>query len=181
MRRILRAALVGAVAATLVSTAAQAQSAAWIWAGGGATVPIGDYGDYAKTGWMATAGVGVPIGEQGLSVGGEFLYGSNKHDDTSGDKTNLLGALAGLSYRVGDPAKPGVYFMGMAGALNHQYKPGSTSESSDNEWKFAFGGGAGLDFPVGKVSIWVEGRILSRSDTKFIPIMAGVLIPIGSK
>jgi len=178
MRRILRAAVVG-TAAILLSTAAQAQSAAWIWAGGGATVPVGDYGDYAKTGWMAVAGVGVPIGGQGLSVGGEVLYGSNKHDDTSGDKTNLLGALAGLSYRVGDISKPGVYFMGLAGALNHQYKPGSTSASSDNEWKFAFGGGAGVDIPGGKVSIWVEGRILSRSDTKFIPIMAGIAIPIG--
>jgi len=38
---------------------------------------------------------------------------------------------------------------------------------------------AGVDIPVGEASIWVEGRILSRSDTKFIPIMAGVAIPIG--
>jgi len=178
MRRILQAVVAGAAAATLVSTTAQAQAAA-IVLGGGATVPIGDYGDYAKTGWMGVGGVVVPIGDQGLFVGGEFLYGSNKHDDGTGDKTNLYGGLAGLGYRVGDRSKPGVFFFGLAGGLNHQYKPGSSTESSSNEWKFAFGGGGGFDIPVGKASIWVQGRIISRSDTKFIPILAGITIPVG--
>jgi len=177
------------MASIFVSTGAQAQVSVYV--GGGATIPVGDFGSNAtncdacsnaKLGWMGQAGLMIQVGTQGLAVFGEGLYGSNKHDDTSGDKTNLFGGMAGLSYRVGDQAKPGIYFLGMVGGLNHQYKPGDTAEPTENEWKFAWGGGAGVDIPVGGANIFVEGRFMARSSsTQFVPIQAGVSIPIGKK
>jgi len=189
MRHVARNVFLGLLASVFVSAGAQAQVS--LYAGGGASIPVGDFGksttncdncSNAKLGWMAMAGLSIALPAKGVSIWGEGLYGSNKHDDTSGDKTNLFGGMAGLMVRVGDPAKPGVYFFGGVGGLNHQYKPGSSTVATDNEWKFAWDAGAGVDVPIGGASIFVEGRFLARtSSTQVVPIMAGVSFPIGSK
>ena len=88
MKRLGSALLAGAVAVLVSAAPAGAQ---YIFLGGGATLPMGDYKDFAKTGWIATAGVGFDVGSRGLWVEGQGYYGSNKHDDGSGDKTDLLG------------------------------------------------------------------------------------------
>jgi len=175
MRGIVQASVGIVLAGSLFASNAQAQ---YVYLGGGLTVPVGEYGDYAKTGWMAAAGVGVPVGTQGLAVGGEVLYGQNSHSDIDGDKTGLTGFFGWVDYRIGDESKPGVYLLGQAGVLNHQDKPAGTSYEGGSEWKFAVGGGAGVDIPAGSVNVFVEARFLTRSGTNFIPILAGVTIPI---
>jgi len=181
MRRIAGTMMAGLIGSLLVSSVARAQVSVYV--AGGPTFPTGEYGTYAKTGWLAAAGVGVSVASvKGLSFGGEFVYGSNKHDGAEGDKTNLPGVFGYAEYRVGDEAKPGVYFFGQAGMLNHQYKPGaSAGYSGDSEWKFAVGGGAGVDIPAGGVSIFVEARYLTRSGTNLVPVLVGVAVPVGSK
>jgi len=152
-----------------------------IYLGGGATIPTGDFKDFdeAKTGWMAQAGVTYFIASApGLGVWGGGSYGSNKHEGTSGDKTNLLGAHGGLIYRIGNMEKPGVYLLGGAGMLNHQFKPGDGGESQ-NEWKFSWLGGAGVDIPLSSIALWIEANFNSRSSTKFIGLMGGISIPLG--
>jgi hypothetical protein len=177
MKRTVAGVFTGLVVGSLVTTIGQGQAVSSIYVGGGPSFPIGEFGDYAKTGWLAAAGVSVAVGGRGLSIGGELMYGSNKHSDVAGDKTNLPGVFGFIQYRAGDPARPGVYFFGQAGVLNHQFKP--ATGSSDNDWKFAVGGGAGIDIPVGGASIFVEGRVIARSGTNFIPVLAGFAIPIG--
>jgi hypothetical protein len=140
---------------------------------------MGEYGDYAKTGWLAAAGFSVPVGTPGLSLGLELALGSNKHSDIVGDKTNLFGGFGFVQYRVGNPEKPGVYVFGEVGALNHQYKPASSALPSEDDWGLAVGGGGGVDIPLGGVSLFAEARIISRSGTNFIPLMAGIAVPIG--
>ncbi len=180
MKRGIVGLVAGAVVGSLAVSMAHAQ--ANIYIGGGPSIPVGEFGDYAKTGWLATAGFSVPVGGKGLSVGGEVMYGSNKHSDFAGDKTNLPGAFGFLMYRVGDQSKPGIYLFGQAGILNHQYKTsGSPGYSGESDWKFAAGGGAGVDIPAGGVNVFVEGRFITRSGTSFIPIQAGISIPVGSK
>lgn len=180
MNRWITGVMAGAVVGTLAVSIAYGQAS--IYVSGGPSIPVGEYGDYAKTGWLATAGLSVPVGGKGLSVGGELMYGSNKHSDVAGDKTNLPGAFGFLMYRAGDQSKPGVYFFGQAGILNHQFKTsGSPGYSGESDWKPAAGGGVGVDIPVGGASVFVEGRFITRSGTSFIPIQAGVSIPVGSK
>jgi hypothetical protein len=175
-------AIVGAVATllagTLVTGSGHAQATVFVAAG--PTFPIGEYGDYAKTGWLAMAGFTVPVGPQGLSVGGNLVYGSNKHSDVAGDKTNLPGVFGFLQYRVGPGDKPGVYFYGQLGALNHQYKS-ATPAANDSEWGFAWGGGAGVDIPVGRVSLFVEASLIARDGTNLVPLVAGLAIPVGTR
>ncbi len=179
MKRIVLGVCAAVVATSLVTSTGQAQTT--IYVGGGPTFPIGDYGTYAKTGWLAAGGFSVPVGGKGLSVGAELAFGSNKHTAPVGDKTNLFGGFGFLQYRVGNSAKPGLYFFGEAGVLNHQYKPAAASGSSAEDWGFAVGGGAGIDIPMGSVGLFIEGRIITRSGTSFVPVMAGLAFPIGKK
>ena len=168
--------------ALAVPTLASAQAS--IFLGGGATIPTGDFGDYAKTGWMGQAGVVANVGSNGLFVAGEGFYGSNKHE-TGGDKTNLYGADGQVGYRFGDQAKAGLYVAGLLGAMIHKYSP--ATGTGDSSTGILFGGIAGVDIPAGKVNVWVEGRWMNgrfseggdSSNTAFFGLFAGVSIPVG--
>jgi hypothetical protein len=181
MRRVFGLAMAAALVGSTAPSLAVAQQPV-IFVGAGPTFPMGEFGDYAKTGWLAHAGVGIPIGDKGLSVGGNVVYGSNKHSDFAGDKTNLPGVFGFLQYRAGDPAKPGFYAYGQVGILNHQYKPGEGATfEGESDWKPAFGGGAGVDVPLGAVNLYVEASLIARSGTNLVPVMAGLAIPVGKK
>lgn len=163
------------------ATPARAQSP-FVFFGGGATIPVSLYKteDLAKTGWMATAGVGVPVGGKGLTVGGEAYFGSNKHDVAT-EKTNLYGAGGWLSYKFGDAAKAGPYLIASAGAMKHDFHSTIPADNGGN-FELAWSGGVGVDIPAGKsLSIWAETRYMQRGDTRFIPIFVGVSIPVGKK
>lgn len=179
MRRVVIAVCAAVVALSLGTSSGHAQPT--IFVGAGPTFPLGDYGEYAKTGWLAAAGFSVPVGAKGVSLGAELAFGTNKHEAAIPGKTNLFGGFGFLQYRVGDPAKPGVYVFGEAGVLNHQFKPPTSSGANDGDWGFAVGGGGGVDIPVGGASIFVEARIISRSGTSFVPLLAGLAFPVGKK
>lgn len=168
--------LLALIGLTLAARPAVAQSTS-VTLGGGLTIPTGEYGDYAKTGWLTALGVTRSVGGKGMWVGGELVYGSNSHSDVVGDKTNLPGVLGNLGYRFGDDKKAGPYLFAAAGIMNHQYK--SNQYASESEWAFAYGLGAGVDIPAGKMALWVEARYLSRDGTNLIPLMVGVSIPVG--
>ena len=173
--------------ALAVPTLASAQAS--IFLGGGATIPTGDYGDYAKTGWMGQAGAVFNVGSNGLFVAGEGFYGSNTHETigtAAADKTNLYGADGQVGYRFGDQEKAGLYVAGLLGALIHKYSP--ATGTGDSSTGILFGGIAGVDIPVGKVNVWVEGRWMNGRhseagdswNTGFFGLFAGVSIPVGS-
>ena len=72
--RAMRNAALVAVLAFAVPAAVQAQ--ATIYAGGGVATGVGDTGDATDAGWLALAGVVVGVGEGGIGIGAEGLYGS---------------------------------------------------------------------------------------------------------
>lgn len=141
--------------------------------GGGPTFPTSDYNDYAKSGWMGMGGVALGLPALPVQIRGEAMYGSNKHEDTSGDRTDLYGAMANvsLSFPLG-PVKP--YIIGGVGTLNHHYSPGTDGVDSENEWKAVYGGGVGINLSLAIIGVFVEGRYLKRGDTAFIPLMVGI-------
>jgi hypothetical protein len=148
--------------------------------GAGATFPMGDYGDFAKTGWMVNGGVWAPVGEaRALGVLGEVFYGSNSHDeDVVPGKTNLYGGYAGATYRLGDPTRPGVFLVGKVGALAHNWDLGdgdTTLPEGEEEttWDFSYGGGVGLSIPRGAWVPWILVQYIGAGDTQFIPVSVG--------
>jgi hypothetical protein len=145
--------------------------------GAGATFPVGDYGEYAKTGWMVNGGVWAPIGEaRSAGVLGEIFYGSNSHDD-EGDKTNLYGGFGGATYRLGDPSRPGVFVIGKVGAMAHSYKSDEFPDLEETDWKFAYGLGAGFAIPRGTWVPWITVQYVSTAGgdytTAFVPVSVG--------
>lgn len=179
MRRIVGVALAALLATSLVPSVSSAQVT--LFFGAGPTFPMGEFGDYAKTGWQAIGGFSVPVGNKGLSVGSNLSLGSNKHSGIAGDKTNLFGGFGFLQYRFGNPARPGIYIYGEGGVLSHSYKPGSSTIPDETDWKPAVGAGAGVDIPVGGAGLFIEASIVARSGTAFVPIMAGFAVPVGRK
>lgn len=169
--------------AAAVTGSAHAQRP-FVYLGGGVTIPVSVYKneDGAKTGWMGVAGVGVPIGDNGLTLGGEAMYGSNSHEaPPEGDKTNLYGASGWATYRFGDTEKPGIYLLGSIGMLKHDYRSETFPDEQGGNFELAWSGGAGVDIPVGTggTTFWVEARYMSRGDTRFVPIFAGVSVALG--
>lgn len=173
MRRLVIGASTLAVALLLGAPAANAQ----FFVGIGATLPSSDYGDYAKTGWMATAGVRVwQSSNQRVGLWGEGFYGSNTHDDIDGDKTNLYGGLASVGFDLtsaaGATATP--YLLGSVGYMVHQYKSDAFPQFEGSEGGLAFGGGGG--FYMGRV--WADARYITASiedaTTAFILISVGI-------
>lgn len=143
--------------------------------GGGPTMPTGDYGSFAATGWMAMGGVQLSFPALPMQVRVEGLYGSNAHDGATTDKTNLYGGMANVVYSFGvgpSPIKP--YLVGGLGYLDHHFDAGNTGLSNDDEWKLVFGGGLGLGFGLGPLQAFAEARYLTRDQTNFIPVMVGL-------
>jgi hypothetical protein len=143
--------------------------------GGGATIPMGDFGDFAATGWMALAGakLGLPLLPIQFRV--EGLYGQNAHDGPTTDKTNLYGGMANVIFQIGPPLVPvKPYVIAGGGYLNHKFSPGNSGLPAADEWKPVFGGGVGVSVSLMVIGVFVEARYLRRDDTGFIPVMAGI-------
>lgn len=175
MKRLTAALTLGAVAALVAVSQAQAQASPYIFAGGGVNIPVSDFKDGFKTGWIATAGIGADVGSKGLFVEAEGWYGSNKSKITGVPKLDLWSALGALGYNFMPDKNWSPYLLGGAGVLH--VKGGDT--------KFAYSGALGAGFKAGSmVRIFVEGRWLASTGStsiKMIPVTAGVVINFGKK
>jgi opacity protein-like surface antigen len=169
-------------ALVLTTTAAQAQSVTF-GAGGGVTIPTGDFKSAAKLGWIGQAHIGYGLAS-GLGIRGEFLYGQNSAKSglcPSGVscKTKLAGGLGSLSYDFSGAGSVKPYVLGSVGVFNVKAEAsGPGGSASVSETKVAFGGGAGLKFKAGtNSSVYLESRYVSVStsggSTGFIPITLG--------
>lgn len=170
---------VAVLAALLISaTAGSAQSAKAVSIGisGGATIPVGDFGDAFTTGYNGTASLmfksfGSPIG---LRVDGMYNNLSFK-DDNSIDAV-ILGANANLVYSL-----PGVgispYLIGGAGVYNMKldFNDGADSES---ETKLGVNGGVGASIPLSGFNAFIEARyhhvFTDGAATQFVPVTVGI-------
>ncbi|MGH7562701.1 MAG: outer membrane protein [Gemmatimonadales bacterium] len=178
MRRVMRSVVLGGVLVLAAASSASAQRP-FLFLGGGASIPVGDFADFAKTGWIIQGGFGVPVGPSGLSVGGTAFYGSNKHDFPAGteDKTKIMAGLADLSYNFSPAARVSPYVLGGVGILTRDFEP--AVGASESETKFAYSGALGLTIRVGaRAGLWLEGRFLGSGDTKLLPLNGGFYIEL---
>ena len=179
MKRIASALSVGVVAALV---AAAPLSAQYVFLGGGLTKPVSDYNDYAKTGWIATGGVGFDVGSKGLWIEAQGYFGNNNHSDVDGDKTQLLSGMGAIGYSFSPEAKVTPWVMAGAGFLSHKFKPATGTGGTDTS--FAYEAGAGLGIKAGsKAHVWFGGQYMAgtgdNSGTKFLGILAGITFAVG--
>ena len=168
----------GVLAISLASpVGAQQTTRATFGVGGGVTIPTGDFGDGFKTGWHGLVNVGFrfPIAI-GLRIDG--YYGENNLDDGGvvDGKAKLLGGLAGATYEFRmATGRVTPYVIGNVGYFNQKF---DSDLGDSDESDFAVGGGGGINFGLGSINAFVEGRyltILSEGpNTDFVPITVGV-------
>lgn len=165
MSRTLRS---GVLAVLLVGAPAALGAQAGLFVGGGVVIPSGDFGQYAKNGFGGMGGVNLSFPALPIGVRAEAMYLYNSHEGTDAGSTSLYGAMASATYGIGaGPA--GLYLIGGVGYLNHHYGAPS-GQPSENEWKFNWGIGAGVNFS----RLFGEVRYMQRDRDKFIPIMVGI-------
>jgi hypothetical protein len=151
--------------------------------GAGASIPVGDFADGAKTGWLAGGSVLFPVGQAGMWVGAEGMYGRNGISygdyDLDGSFTLLGGnALLGMTFNPAQRVSPFVF--GNVGLLSL----GSTMEGSESESGVSFGAGAGLVYTLSPTaSAWGLGRFMNAridgENLQFIPLTVGVTLTLG--
>jgi hypothetical protein len=145
--------------------------------GAGATMPNGDYGEYANTGWLTNVGLGFGLGSNPrLGANVSFWYGSNSHSDIDGDKTNLYGGFGHLRYSFHDQGKAGLFAAGGLGYLVHSYS--SDQFDGESEGAFAYSLAAGFDIPLNNLGLYILAGWVGGEDT-FLRLMAGLSIPLG--
>lgn len=162
------------MAAAVISGDASAQGSKYLYLGGGATMPIGGYKEFAKTGWMGSVGLGTSLGSGNMFGFVDGFYGENSHDDVEDESTTLIGGGVNLGLR----SAGSTHFYGYVGAgmQNHKYNPAEGEGGSETKpyGRAAVGIGAGS----GTVSFWAEVGVLQGfggdgGNTAYLPILAG--------
>jgi hypothetical protein len=134
----------------------------------GASIPLGDFGDFAETGWHAGAlaqwnGAGIPIG-----IRGEVVYHSFGSKDVSDASLNLINANlnAVWMFPMTEPATVRPYIIGGGGWYRESCNDCGDSESSNH------GGlnvGAGIQVPLSGFTSIIEARWHIIFDSEDIP------------
>ena len=148
-------------------------SAQRIMVGGGLLMPMGDYKNADKMGFIGQAGVGFPAGPIGIRIEGD--YGQTSHKSPTSGNSKIIGGMGAAVYHFKSPASITPYVLGGVGMYNVKVTVGSVSAS---ETKFAFGVGAGLEMKMTSMSLYLEAKYMniatSGSATTFIPITVGL-------
>lgn len=165
-----------------LSVPSNAQAQGSLYLQGGATFPTSDYGEFAKTGWMAIGGYVFDV-SGGIALGIEGFYGQNSHDDTildvlDGDRTDLYGGMGTVSYFFKMDSSITPYVFGGAGYLVHKWVTDLTS-GGGSEGSFAWEFGGGVGFPLSEsIDLYGEGRYMAgtgdNSGTKLWGLFAGL-------
>jgi len=163
---------------------------------GGAAVPTSNIADFYKPGF----GVYVPIGWQsmssplGLRIDLGYARFSGRDPGATGlsftpDNPNIFSGTANLTLDVirwGENRRGALYLVGGGGL--YRFTNFFSGDRSNNEVQAAFEGtpttrggitgGAGLAFPVGAASLFVESRYTNAytkgEETKWVPIVLGL-------
>lgn len=190
----------GAVFAFLFAvTTAVAQHARPSYAiGAGLTVPTGDFhadanGDGYNTGWQGMALVEFKLPQTAIGVRVDGSYSENSANDKfksdlsalvgapSDSKTKILGASVDLTYEFPSSSPATAYVLAGIGMYNFKLSVTSGNVTADtSKTKFAWNGGAGLNYSVGSAALFLEMRLFDisspfgGSDIKYLPIIVGV-------
>jgi opacity protein-like surface antigen len=154
----------------------------------GASVPLGDFGDFAKTGWHAGGLVQWNAPAIPLGIRGEVVYHSFGSETTVGADDvdfNLITATVNgvFMFPMTEPATVRPYIIGGGGWYREDCS--DCGASSDAENKGGINVGAGVQIPLSGFAGLIEGRwhmifdsdsdIPDSSNSMFIPISVGLL------
>ena len=179
--RGLRSVVLGAVLMATVG-AAPAVAQAKFSLGGGLTLPLGDFDDFAGTGWHGLAAIGFQPSDfpVGFQLDGMYQrFGIDEAPDDFDVGFQIIQGTANVVYTftTAEESTFHPYLIGGVGLYN-QKATGDDAGDQDSESDFGVNAGAGFDFQLGSVGLFIEGRfhnIFSDPDnTSFVPISVGL-------
>jgi hypothetical protein len=179
MKRLMMAVagLVVAFAALPVNATAQSPS---FHVGGGVAMGVGDLSDFTETGWMAFAGVDMPIRSMtGLAIGATASYAHIPYEGDDDDATNIPALLVEAAYLVGatSPSPFKIYLRGGAGVLQHRYDAGNSGFDDESETKVGLGAGVGFLYARPGITPFAGVHLIhGGSDTGYYSVYAGISI-----
>lgn len=179
MNHVVRGAALAVLFIVAGTSQAQAQEEAasrkFFSFGAGATVPLGDFKEEAKTGFLTGLGFGSGIGSGNLFLLGTGFYGKNgvNEEGHGDDYFALLGGTVNLGLMgSGEGARPYGY-LGL-GMQRVEEKGEGHSHGAENE---AFGNAVvGLSLGRGNTRFWIQGGAVLGGEHTYIPLSAGVSI-----
>ncbi len=175
MKRMLGAVILGGLLVASVPGLAGAQSRGSISLGAGANIPIGDFGDVAKIGWLGQVAGMITFGDGMLGVRVNGTYGQNSGEAEGSGKVKFIGAMGDVVVSPRTAGNLSPYVLAGAGFVN--------AKNGASETDFGWNAGAGIKAGSGKVGFYVEARFLQvrseGSSTNMIPVTAGVRISAG--
>jgi opacity protein-like surface antigen len=135
---------------------------------GGATSPLGDFSDVAKTGWNAGVlmNIGVPLVPVSFRIDGQWqqLKGKNFDANFPGggslvthDDWRIIDGTANVVYTFGAALPAKFYLIGGAGVYNVRVK-NDDFDASASSTKFGLNGGVGFKFQLTGFSTFIEAR-----------------------
>jgi hypothetical protein len=177
-----RSVVLGAVLMATVGAAPAVAQGAKFSVGGGLTLPMGDFGDAASTGWHGLAAVGFQPANLPVGFQIDGMYQRFGFDDLPDDFDAHLQVIQGTAnvvytFVTAEESTFHPYLIGGVGLYNAK-TTGDDVPDGESDTDFGINAGAGFDFQAGNVGLFVEGRfhnIFSDPDnTNFIPITVGV-------
>jgi hypothetical protein len=157
--------------------------------GGGVTVPAGTFGDVASTGWHGGAALGFqpadfPIGFQ---IDGTYHRFGFEAANVDADWQMIQGtADIVFAFNRSEESKLHPYLIGGVGAYNVKAVGNDAEGIDSDETDFGVNAGLGLDFDLGSLAAFVEGRYnavfggtvdpetLDDATASFVPITIGI-------
>jgi opacity protein-like surface antigen len=154
----------------------------------GATMPLGDFGDGAKTGFHVGGLVDYDMMNSPLSLRGEVTWHRNDLKDDVIDllgvddaNTTILAFVGNVLYRFG--MQPGAqmvpYLIAGAGVYNNKGTLEVNGESdSSSDTKFGLNGGIGIRIPLAGFTTNIEARyhtvFTEDTNANFIPLSVSI-------
>jgi Outer membrane protein beta-barrel domain len=175
--------LIGVLAAARVASAQGAEFSL----GGGASVPLSNFGDVAKTGYHGLVGVSFAPSSFPLGIQIDGQYHRLKQDAIVGNRTNQIIMGTGnliYKFKTSEDSKFRPYLIAGAGIYNFKLVSGDNvagpgvGNTGNTATDFGLNGGAGFDIKAGGVGFFAEGRFhdvfTDGPNAKFIPITVGI-------
>ncbi len=169
------------------ASAARAQGAEFSL-GGGASIPLSTFGDFAKTGFNGMVAVSFAPSSFPLGIQIDGMYQRLKNEDIipGGRSSQILQGTGNLIYKfkTSEESTFRPYLIGGAGIYNFKQVSGDdvagpgVGNTGSTGTDFGLNGGAGFDFKAGSIGLFLEGRFhnvfTDGEDVKFIPLTVGI-------
>lgn len=165
------------VIALLAPARAWAQRPVTLNVGGGVSLPTGDFGNVATTGWHALAGIGVSSLMQAWGVRLDASYNQFGTDIGGNENPSVTSGTLNFTYRLpmtNSPLSP--YIITGAGA----YRFGCSGSGCGSSTRFGWNAGLGTKFTGLHLRGFLEARFHAANtggvQMRYVPVTLGLML-----